>query len=141
MVVFIRHPSDEFLQLESTQQLSELMYQSLRRINPENNFKPNKFLIADPERKSEIELAAWRSIELEPFENVWKVLPQNAPGLNPHFFEIIGSRTAAPVSYMVSKHPGELAGPVNEVVVIKEPYERFRKAVLIKLGPTLTREG
>ena len=136
LVVFIKHPSDQLLQPDTYQrQLSEVMYQSLRGINPDNSFIPNKFLFPDPPERSQIGMAAWKAVAEERPQTGTRVLPEATHGLNPRFLEIIGTRPAAPISYMIARHPGAVAGPVSTVMVVKGPLHGHERAVLIMLGP------
>lgn len=91
--------------------------------------------------------AAWSSIALYRPEDGPRVLPGYIPpvsrvripvlGVNPRFLEIIRSRSATPVRYMIENYPRDVAGSVNEVVVVKKPSNLgARFAVLIKLAPT-----
>ena len=84
-------------------------------------------------------MALRNTIDREPLKDGPRVLPEHTPELNPrlnpHFHKIIGSRSAAPLSYMIASHPADVAGPVKEVVVVEGEHLGYRKAVMIKLRP------
>ena len=117
------------------------MYQSLRRINPDNSFKPDKFLFPDLTAESELGQAAMRSTMNSKSEGD-RVIQANTAEFKANYLELIGSRSAAPISYMTSKHPGDVAGPISKVVVVREKDIGIntdtwgeKQGVLINLAP------
>ena len=141
LVVFIKHPSDQLLQHDYFQgELSEMIYQSLRGIDSENNFKPTEFLFPDLSEHSELGMAARKKVAHKPPQNSAMLLQDRTHMSDPHYLEIISSRAAAPISYMIARHPEDVIGPVKEVAVLKGPRHGRRKAVMIALRMPLQKE-
>ena len=136
LVVFMKRPSEQSIQSEVHQRkLSEVIYQSLRGVSPDNSFKPVEFLFPDIAPNSQLGFAASKAVSTDWPGTGSRVLPTLAEQNNPPYLELIGSRSAAPISYIVARHPGNVAGPVNMVTVIKGPHLGDHKAVMITLGP------
>ena len=136
LVVFVKRPSEQSIQPEIDQRkLSEVIYQSLRGISPENSFKPTAFLFPVASGDSQLGKAAWKALLRDRPGTSARVFPTSIHENNPPYLELIGSRSAAPISYIIARHPGNVVGPVNMVTVIKGPHLGDHKAVMITLGP------